>query len=704
MIRRLAWPLTTLLLPLAAGAAQPAATPDPNLWLEANGNEQVRAWVAAENARTQAALIDTPLYAQLVRAGNEALSGGDTIPAVSLNGNYVYEIARSATALRGQFRRAPVAGWRAGHPIWADIIDFDALAAREGQEAVFQGSNCLAPRFEHCLFRFSRGGCDASESREYVVANRSFVTGPGGFTAPPAKGDTAWIDENEMVAALATGPGDSTTAGYAATARRWRRGTALADASVLLRAAPGDVRLTLTRLVDAQGKGGVFIRQEHDFARRTWWLVRGDRAVRLALPPDAWVSAVQEGELVFSIDSPAALGGAQLRADSVYSVPIAALESGRTPPVRVILEPGPRQTVDAVRAAGDGLLVVLSDSLSDRLLQYRFRDGAWTARRLAMPENLNIQVGSASATTALALVTAEGFLTPRTLFTVDPATGRVASLATAASVFDARGMTVERREAPSRDGTMIPYFVIRRANAPLDGSNPTQLFAYGGFGLSLTPFYLGVTGKLWLERGGIYVQASIRGGGEFGSAWHQAAVGTSRQNAYDDLIAVAEELTARGYTSPRRLGFMGGSNGGLTAGVMYTQRPDLFGAIAAGGPLLDMVRYDQLSAGASWHSEYGDPADPREGAFLRSISPYHNVAPGRPRPPILLTTSATDDRVHPGHARKFANLLRSLGLDYLYFETDAGGHAGASFQEDFARQQALIYTFFSLRLMTPVAH
>jgi prolyl oligopeptidase len=699
MIPRLAWPLTTLLLPLAAVAAQP----DPNLWLEASGSEQVGTWVAAENARTEAALIDTPLFAELVRAGREALSGGASLPAVSVTGGYVYEVARSASAPRGTFRRAPLAGWQAGHPVWAEIVDFDALAAREGPEAVYQGSACLAPHFDHCLLRFSRGGSDAAEAREYDVVRRAFVPGPAGFNTPAAKGDTAWIDENRIVAALATGPGDSTTSGYAATARLWRRGTALADAPILLRAAPGDARLTLTRLQDAQGNGGVFIRQEHDFERRTFWLVRGDRAVRLALPADASAMAVQSGELVFGVDSPATLGRSRLRAGGLYSVPLAALLAGRPPPVRTIIEPGRRQTVDDVRASGTGLLVVLSDSLSDGLLNYGFRNGAWTARRLALPDNLNIQIGSANALTGLALVTADGFLTPRTLFAIDPAANGVTTIAAAPAVFDATGMIVERREARSRDGTMIPYFVIRRANAPLDGSNPTQLFAYGGFGLSLTPFYLGVTGKLWLERGGMYVQASIRGGGEFGPAWHQAAVRTGRQNAYDDLIAVAEDLIARGYTSPRRLGFMGGSNGGLTAGVMYTQRPDLFAAIAAGGPLLDMVRYDQLAAGASWHSEYGDPADPREGAFLRSISPYHNVTPGRGRPPILLTTSATDDRVHPGHARKFANLLKGLGLDYLYFETGAGGHDGASFQEDFARQQALIYTFFSLHLMPPVS-
>jgi prolyl oligopeptidase len=702
MIRRLAWPVTALLLPLAAGAAQPAAPPDPNLWLEESGSARVNAWVATENARTRAAIFDNPLYDQLVQAGREALSGGATVPAVSVTGGNVYEIARSGTAPRGRFRRAPIAGWLAGRPEWSEIVDLDALAAREGPEAVYQGSSCLAPRFDHCLLRFSRGGSDAAANREYDVVRRAFV--PAGFNAAAAKGDTAWLDQNRIVAALATGPADSTTSGYAATARLWRRGTALAAAPVLVRAAPGDARLTLTRLVDAQGRGGVFIRQEHDFERRTLWLVRGERAVRLALPADVSAVAVQSGELVFGVDSPARLGGTALQAGGLYSTPLAALERGGRPrTVRTILEPGPRQSIDDARAAGRGLLVVLSDSLSDRLLHYRFQRGRWTAQRLALPENLNIQIGSANASTAVALVTAEGFLTPRTLFAVDPAAGRVTSLATAAAVFDAGNMVVERREARSRDGTMIPYFVIRRASAPLDGSNPTQLFAYGGFGLSLTPFYPGVTGKLWLERGGIYVQASLRGGGEFGPAWHEAAIRTNRQNAYDDLIAVAVDLIARGYTSPRRLGFMGGSNGGLTAGVVYTQRPDLFGAIAAGGPLLDMVRYDQLSAGASWHSEYGDPADPREGAFLRAISPYHNVAAGRARPPILLTTSATDDRVHPGHARKVANLLRAQGLDYLYYEAAAGGHDGASFQEDFARQQALIYTFFSLRLMDRAA-
>jgi prolyl oligopeptidase len=316
-----------------------------------------------------------------------------------------------------------------------------------------------------------------------------------------------------------------------------------------------------------------------------------------------------------------------------------------------------------------------------------------------LPKNASVHIAASIDREDRAFVDVAGFLDPNTLWLVEPEAEGAAPVKSLPSRFDASGNVVEQFEATSSDGTLVPYFVIRPKALRVDRSAPTVLYGYGGFQVSLTPSYLGAAGRLWLEKGGVYVIANIRGGGEFGPAWHRAALKSDRRLAFDDFIAVAEDLIRRGITSPRRLGIMGGSNGGLLMGVMLTQRPDLFRAVVIQVPLLDMLRYHKLLAGASWIAEYGDPDLPGEAAFLASISPYHNLKPGIAYPEPFFVTSTKDDRVHPGHARKMAARLQAMGLPFLYYENVGGGHSAAANLEERARRTALEFTYLTRKLM-----
>ena len=341
----------------------------------------------------------------------------------------------------------------------------------------------------------------------------------------------------------------------------------------------------------------------------------------------------------------------------------------------------------------------LLENVANNVYVYDF-DGTWQRSKLPLPANGTMSVSSANQDSDIIFVNHEGFISPDTLYKVDVSSADIVALKSIPARFDATDLVVEQFYASSSDAEQIPYFVIHKKDIKYDGSNPTLQYAYGGFEVSMKPNYSGILGKNWLEQGGVYVLANIRGGGEFGPAWHQAGLKTKRQIIYDDMIAVAEDLIARKITSPQHLGTMGGSNGGLLMGVMYTQRPDLWNAVVCQVPLLDMLRFHTLLAGASWVGEYGSPEIAEERAFLEKISPLHNVAPNRSYPSIFFVTSTKDDRVHPGHARKMAYVLEQYGHDFEYYENIDGGHSASANLKETAKRSALEYTFLSQQLMT----
>ena len=674
---------------------------DPRVWLEEVEGEQAIEWVEGQNERTFARLQGDERYQGLYDQALAIAQSEDRIPYGSYSGGYIWNFWQDAEHTRGLWRRTSLESYLTDTPEWDVVLDLDALSEAEDRNWVWRGSNCLAPAYERCILTLSDGGSDAAVRREFSITDRAFVD--GGFETPEAKGGVSWIDENTLMVGLATSPEDSTSSGYPSVAYRWERGTDLADATEVVRGDQDDVGLFAFRAEDHDGTVYMMASEANTFYDTSWWYLPADAGpVQLPLPSKSSIQDLYQGELVFTIEEnwTPVEGGETFPQGALLSFNMAEFAAtGELPDVRTVFVPGPRQSLGGMGSTASAFLVAIDENVVGGLEAFHFADGQWSSETVPVPANMTISLRGTDNHHDVAFMNAEGFLTPDSYFMVDAAELTVEEIKSIPARFDAEGLVVEQLEAASPDGTMVPYFVVRREDTVMDGTTPTLLYAYGGFQVSIRPSYSGSRGQLWLENGGAYVVANIRGGGEFGPAWHQAGLKMDRQRIYDDLIAVAEDLSTRGITSPRHLGVYGGSNGGLLTGVMYTQRPDLWNAVVSAVPLLDMLRYHTLLAGASWMGEYGNPEDPDEGGFLRSISPYHNVDANGDYPEIYLYTSTKDDAVHPGHARKMAHLLEELGHDYLYYENMAGGHAAAANLEERARSEALLYTFLMQKLM-----
>lgn len=674
---------------------------DPRVWLEEVEGEEALDWVEGQNERTFARLQGDERYQGLYDQALEIYQSEDRIPYGSYYGGYVWNLWQDAEHTHGLWRRTTLESYLTDTPDWDVILDVDALSETEETNWVWRGANCLAPDYDRCILTLSDGGSDAAVRREFDISDRAFVE--DGFVTPEAKGGVSWVDADTVMVGLATSEADSTTSGYPSVTYRWERGTDLSEATEALRGDRTDVGLFSFRVEDVDGTVYMMASEADTFYETTWWyLPEGSEPVQLPLPAKSTIQELYAGELVFTVEedwTPVA-DGPTYESGSLLSFTFADFaETGELPAVKTVFVPGPRQSLGSIGATASALLVAIDENVVGGLEAFHYADGQWTSDTVPVPDNMTISLGSTNMHEDIAFMNAEGFLTPDTLYTVNAAELEVEPIKSIPEHFNTEGLIVEQLEAESTDGTMVPYFVVRHEDTVMDGTTPTLLYAYGGFQVSIRPSYSGSRGRLWLENGGAYVVANIRGGGEFGPSWHQAGLKMNRQRIYDDLISVAEDMHSRGLTSPRHTGVYGGSNGGLLTGVMYTQRPDLWNAVVSAVPLLDMLRYHTLLAGASWMGEYGDPSDPDEGAFLRSISPYHNVDANGEYPELYLFTSTRDDRVHPGHARKMAHLLEELGHDYLYYENTAGGHSAAANLAESARRDALLYTFLMQKLM-----
>jgi prolyl oligopeptidase len=677
---------------------------DPRVWLEEVEGERALEWVEGQNDRTFERLREDERYQGLYDQALAIYQSEDRIPYGAYYGGYVWNFWQDAENTHGLWRRTSLDSYLSETPEWDVVLDLDALSESEDRNWVWRGANCLAPDYDRCMLTLSDGGSDAAVRREFDISDRSFVE--GGFETPDAKGGVSWVDENTLLVGLATSEEDSTDSGYPSVSYRWERGTDLADATEVVRGDREDVGLFAFRAEDSDGTVYMMASEADTFYDTTWWYLPAEgEPMALPLPSKSDIQDLYQGELVFTVNEEwtPVEGGETYPQGALLSFTMADfVATGELPAVKTVYVPGPRESLGNVGATRSALLVAIDENVVGGLEAFHYADGHWSSDTVPVPDNMTIGLGATNTHEDIAFMNAEGFLTPDSLYMVNAAELTVEQIKSIPDRFDTEGLVVEQHEVASTDGTMIPYFVVRREDVPMDGTTPTLLYAYGGFQVSIRPSYSGSRGQLWLENGGAYVVANIRGGGEFGPAWHQAGLKMHRQRIYDDLISVAEDLHDRGLTSPRHLGVYGGSNGGLLTGVMYTQRPDLWNAVVSAVPLLDMLRYNQLLAGASWMGEYGDPSDPDEGAFLRSISPYHNVDANGEYPEIYLFTSTQDDRVHPGHARKFAHLLSEVGHDYLYYENTAGGHSAAANLEETARRDALLYTFLMQKLMDDV--
>lgn len=675
------------------------ADDDPGLWLEEVEGDAALDWVRGENERSLTRLRGDPHYQELFAAALAIYQSEERIPYGRLRQGWVDNFWEDADRRHGLWRRASLESYLSGSPDWQPLLDLDALAAREQRNWVWRGADCRPGDASRCLLTLSDGGTDAASRREYDLDRGAFVA--DGFMTPEAKGNTAWIDADRLLVLLADDPAATTRSGYPFVARIWQRQQPLTEATEILRGSVDDVGLFGIRLQDSAGPARVLVRQAHSFFAATHWVLAEEQMLALPLPQQVDIEGLYRGQLLFSLDAAwTDPDGGEHEPGSLLSFDLDHfLRHGSLPAIRVAFRPDQREALRAVGVTAGGVLLIVDRDVTGRVELLHFDGDGWQTRAVGLPANLSLTLIDSDPEQDLAFIAAEGFLQPATLYAVDSRQAEARPIRSAPAWFDTDGLVVEQRQVTSADGTRVPYFLVRREDLPFDGSTPVWLYAYGGFQISMNPSYSGIRGRLWLERGGAFALANIRGGGEFGPAWHQAGLKTRRQRIYDDLIAVAEDLITTGVTSPARLAVDGRSNGGLLAGVMYTQRPDLFAAVISGVPLLDMLRYHRLLAGASWMGEYGDPDDAEEGAFLRRISPYHNVRRQGPYPEIFLYTSTLDDRVHPGHARKFAHLLAEAGHPYLYYENIEGGHAGAANLEDSAHRDAMLLQFLLQRLM-----
>ncbi len=666
---------------------------DPYRWLEEITGPRALDWVRARNAATLGELSERQRFTDLRDQIRQVLDADDRIPYVRRRGDFLYNFWQDADHPRGLWRRTTLEQYRQAQPEWDVLVDVDALAAADGENWVWHGADVLRPGgYRLALVQLSRGGADASVVREFDLAQRRFD--PDGFALPEAKSDVAWIGADRIYVGTDFGPGSMTTSGYPRLVKEWRRGTALADATLVYEGKPDDVSVSAYH-DPTEGFERDFVLRQIDFWHSEWHLrTAGGDLIRIDVPPDAIMDVHREWLLVRT-RSTWSVGGRQYPAGALLATGFTGfLAGGRD--FTVLFEPDPHTALNYHTWTRHHLLLsALRDVRSD-LSVLTPGAGEWAREALAgVGEYTQTEIVSTDPHDSDEyMLVSSGFTQPETL-SYGHIGGQAGELKQAPAFFDAADISVRQFFATSADGTAVPYFVVGRSEG---AAGPVLLTGYGGFEVSLTPSYSGIIGRGWLARGGTYVVANLRGGGEYGPQWHTGAIKANRHRVYEDFAAVAMDLVDRGIATRERLGIQGGSNGGLLMGVMLTRYPHLFGAIVCQVPLLDMWRYHELLAGASWMAEYGDPREPAEWEYLRPFSPYHNVSPDGDYPPVLLITSTRDDRVHPGHARKMAALLEQHGHDVSYYENIEGGHGAAADNEQLALKWALMLEFLWRKL------
>lgn len=680
---------------------------DEHLALEQVDGAEAMAFVRDSNERALATLTEDPRYEPFRQQAEAILTATDRIPAPSFLGDGIGNYWQDATNPKGIWRRTTLDGYRSADTPWETLIDLDALSRAEGKDWVWKGSNCLAPDETRCLISLSDGGKDAVVVREFDTTTKTFID--GGFILPEGKHRISWLDRDTLLVATDFGEGTLTESGYPYIVKSLRRGQTLAQATEVYRGEQADggygVSPAVYRNKDGAVEAVLFSRPLDTFRSETWQWVDG-RAVKLNLPERVGIQGTMGGQLIFSLDQSWTVGPMTMPEGDLVIASLQLLQQSE--PVvtngnpQVIFHPGPRQSIQDVAVMSDRVVAVVSDNVVGTLKVFNsshdgVRHPQWVATDIAVPANSAVGLGDSSKSRGEVFVSTQGFLTPPTLSLADVPAATLSELRAAPAKFDASTHVVEQFEATSADGVKIPYFVTRPRDQ--SGPVPTILFGYGGFQASFPPAYKPEMGKLWLENGGVFVQANIRGGGEFGPAWHQAALNENRQRAFDDFAAVARDLETRGITTARRLGIYGRSNGGVLTSVTLTQHPELINAAVIESPLVDMLRYHELPAGASWIGEYGDPRIPEEAAWIAAYSGYQNLREGANYPRVYITTNTRDDRVHPGHARKLAARLGDMGYDHLYFEDTAGGHSNDADPVANARRWARHYVYLAQQLM-----
>ncbi len=671
------------------------AQEDKYLWLEEIDGEKSLEYVEAQNKVTFEELSKQKDYQSIYDTSLEIYNSTERIAYPTVRGNYVYNFWQDKDHVRGIWRRSSMESYASGDPVWETLLDIDALSEKDDIKWVFKGSNGLYPDYNRFLVQLSKGGGDALVIKEFDVNEKKFIE--NGFSVGESKGSTTYLDENTLIVATDFGEGTMTDSGYPKQVKLWKRGTPLKDAQLIFEGESDDAFMSYG-FIERDGN------QEYTMIRRSlttfsgqYMVYKNNSLTTLDIPEDARLYGILSDQIVIQLKSDWEVNDESFKTGTLISLDFSELLKG-TKQIKTIIEPDEFSSISEVSITKNKLIIDRLTNVISQLYIYSFNNGNWSSQKVNGPDFGTISIIDADNLSDQYFFNFQNFITPSTLYQADASNNTFKAYKSLPAFFDASKYEIKQFKAASKDGTLVPYFMVASKEMKNDGTNPTLVYAYGGFEVSLNPFYASTFGKSWLDKGGVFVLANIRGGGEFGPKWHQQGIKEKRQNVFDDFYAVSEDLITKKITSPEHLGIMGGSNGGLLVGVAFTQRPELYNAVACLVPLLDMQRYNKLLAGASWMGEYGNPDVPEEWEYIKKYSPYQNVKKGMDYPEIYISTSTRDDRVHPGHARKMLAKMNDMGYKVYYYENTEGGHAGSSTNEQRAKSSALMFSYLLMKL------
>lgn len=669
---------------------------DPYIWLEEVDSEQSMQWVKNANALTHDKYTSDPLYQELYKQALETLNGKSRLPSVNQRGKWLYNLWKDDKHPRGVYRRTTLKQFEKPNPKWKTVLDLSKYSEKMGKKYSFGGMNCLPPKNRRCLASLSYGGGDAAEVKEFDLKKRKFVK--KGFQLPLAKSQTSWIDEDTLFVGTDFGKGSMTQSGYPRVVKKWKRGTPLEDAKIIFTGSENSVYAYGFAMRNDDDTVTELVVEATSFWEANIYQIVDNQAVKLHIPASARLGGTFDNKLVLSLKKDWTFDNQNFVQGEVVLAEVDVLRANKGK-IESIIKPDAKTVIESVATSKNSLLITVMEDVNYKLCRFtKDKDGNWKVQTVPFEGNGTISVSNIDSETGDFFVQYESFITPPSLYYVNAETLKPQLLKQQDPSFDGTQYKVEQYFTTSVDGTKVPYFVVMNKNTQFDGKNPTHIFSYGGFRNTLSPSYSGSYealsgsyGKLWLDRGGVFVLANIRGGGEYGPAWHQAALLKNRHKSYEDFEAIARDLVKRKITSAKHIGIEGRSNGGLLVTATMTRHPELYGAVICGVPLTDMLRYHKLLAGASWMGEYGNPDDTEMHDYIKSYSPYQNLKANEKYPPIFFYTSTRDDRVHPGHARKMAALMKSQGHEVEYYENLEGGHKGFSTNEQLAQRIALSY-------------
>jgi prolyl oligopeptidase len=671
------------------------------LWLEEVDGEKSLAFAESQSKATLEKLSKEKDYQDIYNKTLEIYNSSERIAYPTILGDFVYNFWKDEDHVRGIWRRSRLESYTSGKPTWETLLDIDALSEKDGIKWVYKESNGLYPDYNRFLVQLSNGGSDAVVVKEFDVNKKEFIE--SGFFIDEARSGASYVDENTLMVTTDFGEGTMTTSGLPRQVKLWKRGTLLKDAQLIYEVETTELGAGSSILYDGDKQYSVLFNVSSFLSGQlSVWL--NNKVIPLDMPKDATITTILfnrllllNNEFIIQLKSDWTVNNNTYITGTLLSLNFTELLKGNKD-ISVILEPDEFSSISGISTTKNKLLVNVLTDVTSNLFVYSFTNRNWTSQKVDAPKLGTISIAATTGLSDQYFFDFENHITPTTLYAADASNNTFKAYQSLPAYFDASKYEVKQYKAKSKDGTLIPYFMVSAKDMKSDGTNPTLVYAYGGFELSQKPIYSATTGSAWLDKGGVFVLANIRGGGEYGPKWHQDALKEKRQNAFDDLYAVSEDVIAKKVTSAKHLGVMGGSNGGLLVGVAFTQRPDLYNAVVSKVPLLDMQRYTKLLSGAIWMSEYGNPDVPEEWAYIEKYSPYHNLKEEVEYPEVFFYTSTRDDRVHPGHARKMVARMNDMGYKTYYYENSEGGHAGSSTNDQRARLDAMTYSYLLMKL------